>query len=171
MKILPKPAYFAGLQRLKVLILVTGLGLAVCMWYVFFHRLHDDSHVTWFPAASQCDLNTQACSATLGEAGRLTFHIDARGPIRALTPLPLEVNIEGVTPSHVSVDFVSPQEDVSVYRFVLHTIAPGRFRGHGQLGEEKGITAPAIMPWRARVILETPKGKLGSWFDISVLSS
>lgn len=171
MKIRPKPANFAGLQGLKVLILVTGMALAICTWYVFFHRLHDDSHITWFPAAAQCDLNTQACSVTLGDAGRMTFHIGTRGPIRALTLLPLEVDIEGVTPSQVSVDFVSPHEDVSVYRFVLRTIAPGHFRGHGQLGKDESTATPAILPWRARVILDTPNGKLGSWFDVNVVSS
>ncbi|RUR35601.1 hypothetical protein [Vreelandella populi] len=171
MKILPKPAYFAGLKGLKALILVTGLGLAVCTWYVFFHRLHDASHVTWFPAAAQCDLNTQACSASLGDEGRLFFHIDVSGPIRALAPLPLAVDIEGFTPSQVSVDFVSQNKPDDVYRFVLDTITPGHFRGHGRLGEDRSSAAPAVMPWRARVILETPKGRLGSWFDFNLLSS
>ncbi len=170
MKILPKPAYLAGLPGLKVLILVTALGLAMCTWYVLFHRLHDG--ITWFPAAPQCNLNIQACSANLGDEGRLTLRIDVRGPIRALAPLPLVVDIEGVASSQVSVDFVSRNEnsEVGVYRFVLDAILPGHFRGRGQLGNEPSV-APGVAPWRARVILDTPKGKMGSWFDFNALSS
>ncbi len=169
MKIRPKPAYFARLPGLKALILMTGLGLALCTWYVLFHRLHDD--VTWFPPTAQCDLNIQACAARLGDAGQLTLHIDTRGPIQALTPLPLAVDIQGVTSSQVSVDFVSRHKKDDVYRFMLDAVTPDHFRGHGQLGEQRGSAPAATAPWRARVILDTPKGRLGSWFDFDVRRS
>jgi hypothetical protein len=34
-----------------------------------------------------------------------------------------------------------------------------------------GVCTQEVMPWRARVILETPDGKLGSWFDFDVKRS
>ncbi|MBZ5487596.1 hypothetical protein HW452_08660 [Halomonas aquamarina] len=167
MKIRPEPA--SGLPGLKALILVTGLGLAMCMGYLLFHRLHDE--VTWFPAAAPCDLNTQACTARLGDAGQLTLHIDICGPVSALTPLPLRVDIDGVTSTWVSVDFLSRHRKDEAYRFVLDAVAPGRFRGLGQLGEKRDSRSGIATPWRARVIVDTPEGKLGSWFDFDVRRS
>ncbi|MGP9663719.1 hypothetical protein ACT3TY_03675 [Halomonas sp. AOP22-C1-8] len=165
MKILPKTAGFAGLQGLKVLILVTGFALAMSTWYVFFHQYHDNDHVTWFPSVASCDVNVHPCSAVLGDGRQLTFHIDVNGPIEALASLPLEVNIQGIPAHQVNVDLIDRYRDSGTGRFVLDAISPGHFRGHGQVDRE----VETATPWRARVILETPEGNLGSWFDFEVV--
>lgn len=65
-----------------MLILVTGLALAVCTWYVFFHRLHDSHPIAGHPTMAICDLNGQACSAILGDGGKLTLHINIDRPAK-----------------------------------------------------------------------------------------
>ncbi|HCR98404.1 MULTISPECIES: hypothetical protein [Halomonas] len=165
MKILPKTAGFSGLQGLKVLILVTGLALAMSTWYVFFHQYHDNSHVTWFPSAASCDVHAHPCSVALGSGRQLTFHIDINGPIEAHAALPLEVDIQGIPAHQVNVDLVDRYRDSRIERFVLDAITPSRFRGQGQVDKE----VQTATPWRARVILETPEGDMGSWFDFEVV--
>ncbi|EHA17127.1 hypothetical protein HAL1_02997 [Halomonas sp. HAL1] len=167
MKMISKPAHPAGFPALRVLILVTGLALAACAWYAFAHWLHRDSDVTWFPPAASCNLHTAPCSATLGDKGRITLHVQASGRIDALEVLPLEVEVDGVTATQVDVDFVGRDMDLGLHRFALSAGAPGHFQGQGQVG----ICTQTIMPWRARVILDTAEGKVGSWFDFDVIRS
>ncbi|MFI8748387.1 hypothetical protein ACIGG6_00060 [Vreelandella lionensis] len=167
MKNLPKPVDVTGFPALKVFILVTGLALAACTWYVFANWLRADSDIVWFSPSGECNLHMTPCSTTLGDRGRLTLAIDADGRIEALEVLPLDVEVEGITPSQVTVDFVGRDMDMGLNRFALTTTAPGHFHGQGQVG----VCTQEVMPWRARVILETPDGKLGSWFDFDVKRS
>ncbi|AIA74313.1 hypothetical protein ACN06F_17620 [Vreelandella sp. 21] len=167
MKNLPKPVYFTGFPALKVLILITGISLAACTWYVFANWLRDDGDIAWFTPDANCNLHTSTCSAVLGDKGRLTLTVDADGRIDALDILPLDVEVEGLNPSHVTVDFIGRDMDMGLHRFGLTATAPGHFHGQGQVG----ICTQDVMPWRARVILETPEGKLGSWFDFDVIRS
>ncbi|KAE8437857.1 hypothetical protein [Vreelandella piezotolerans] len=167
MKNLLKPVEVTGFPALKVLILVTGLALAACTWYVFANWLRDDRDIVWFIPNGECNLHRAPCSATLGDKGELTLTIDTDGRIEALEVLPLDVEVEGVNPRHVTVDFVGRDMDMGLNRFALTATAPGHFHGQGQVG----VCTQAVMPWRARVILETPDGKLGSWFDFDVTRS
>lgn len=167
MKNLSKPVYFSGFPVLKVLILITGLALAACSWYVLDNWLRDDSDIIWFAPEIDCNLHTQACGATLGDKGRITFAIEANGRIEALAILPLTVAVEGIAVDHVSVDFIGRDMDLGLHRFALTSTTSGQFHGQGQVS----ICTQAVMPWRARVILETPEGKLGSWFDFDVIRS
>jgi hypothetical protein len=167
MKIMSKPEHPAAFPALRVLILVTGLALAACAWYAFAHWLHQDSDVTWFPPTSNCDLHTAPCSATLGDKGHITLHVKANGRIDALEILPLEVEVNGLKATQVEVDFVGRDMDLGLHRFGLTASSPGHFHGQGQVG----ICTQNIMPWRARVILETAEGKVGSWFDFDVIRS
>lgn len=167
MKKLPEPVEPTGFPALKVLILVTGLALAACTWYVFANWLKGDSDVVWFSPSGECNLHTSQCSATLGDKGHLSLSIDAHGRIQALEVLPLDVEVDGVSANQVTVDFVGRDMDMGLHRFTLTETAPGHFHGQGQVG----ICTQDVMPWRARVILDTPEGKLGSWFDFDVTRS
>lgn len=167
MKKLPKSVYFAGFPALRVLILVTGLALAACTWYVLANWLRDGSDVAWFTPHAGCDLHTQPCTAMLGDKGRISLTVEANGQINALDILPLEVTVDGIDAYHVRVDFVGRDMDMGIHRFGLTPSSDGHFRGQGQVG----ICTQAVMPWRARVILDTPDGKLGSWFDFDVIRS
>ncbi|BBI65124.1 hypothetical protein HSBAA_64300 [Vreelandella sulfidaeris] len=112
-------------------------------------------------------MHTSPCSATLGDKGRVTLHVQVNGRIDALEVLPLEVEVEGVKATQVDVDFVGRDMDLGLHRFALSASAPGHFQGQGQVG----MCTQAVMPWRARVILETAEGKMGSWFDFDVIRS
>lgn len=166
MKLL-KLGYFTGFPALKVLILMTGITLAASTWYVVTCWLRGNDDVTWFMASTDCNLHTNTCAAMLGEKGRITLTIGTNGRIEALEPLPLDVAVEGIDAHHVSVDFIGRDMDLGLHRFALTPTTPGHFHGRGQVG----ICTQAVMPWRARVILDTPEGKLGSWFDFDVLRS
>lgn len=86
------------------------------------------------------------------------------GPIRPLERLPLEVRVSGTTAEAVRVDFVGREMDMGLHRFPLTAEGDGAFRGEGQVS----ICTEAVMPWRAKVVVDTPRGRLGSWFDFEV---
>lgn len=157
----------ARLPLLKGLILVTGLALAALSWYAFSHWLRGDADTTWYPPETGCDLHSAPCSATLGNHGHMTFAIDVEGRIEALEILPLDVNIEGIEATAVTVDFVGRDMDMGLHRFALNATGEGHFHGQGQVS----VCTQAVMPWRARVIVKTPEGRLGSWFDFDVIRS
>lgn len=167
MKMTLKPGHSSGFPVLRVLILVTGLALAACAWYAFAHWLHRDSEVTWFPPTSSCNLHIAPCSTMLGDKGRVTLHIQTNGRIEALEILPLDVKVDGLKATQVDVDFIGRDMDLGLHRFALTEQSPHHFQGQGQVG----ICTQTVMPWRARVILNTTEGKMGSWFDFDVIRS
>ena len=98
---------------------------------------------------------------------RITLNVKTNGRIDALEVLPLEVEVDGVTATQVEVNFIGRDMDLGLHRFPLSADAPGHFQGQGQVG----ICTQTVMPWRARVILQTAEGKIGSWFDFDVIRS
>jgi len=151
--------------RLRLLILVTLVTLAVTLWYLLRHELSDPDPVTWYPPApTACNLHAGPCSTALGEGERLTLEIAVDGKIRPLAPLPLDVAIDGVAASRVSISFEGVDMDMGLNRFALGAGEAGHFHGQGQLG----ICTNDTMTWRAKVTFDSPRGRLGSWFDIDV---
>ncbi|MDR5899279.1 hypothetical protein QC823_09795 [Halomonas vilamensis] len=167
MKPTSEPANAARLPLLKGLILVTGLALAALSWYALTHWLRDEANITWYPPTPGCDLHSAPCLATLGDKGQLRFAVDVDGRIEALEILPLNVTVDGVEANTVKVDFIGRDMDMGLHRFTLDATGNGHFYGQGQVS----ICTQAVMPWRARVIVDTPDGRIGSWFDFDVLRS
>ncbi|MDN3522756.1 hypothetical protein [Halomonas ramblicola] len=149
---------------LRLLILVTLAAVAVALWYLTSYSLRGAEEVRWFPASPGCDLHHGPCRAELGEAGHLSLDLGADGQVGALEILPLEVSLEGVEATSVRVDLVGRGMDMGLHRYPLARDADGVFRGAGQVP----ICTQAVMPWRARVIVETRDAKLGSGFDFDV---
>ncbi|MFW6346867.1 MAG: hypothetical protein ACOC0M_11145, partial [Halomonas sp.] len=114
--------------------------------------------------SAECDLAAGPCAADLGEGRRLTLDLGVRGEIRALQGLPLEVGLEGVEAEGVRVEFVGRDMDMGLHRYPLRRADDATYRGEGQIP----ICTEAVMPWRARVIVETADGKLGTGFDFEV---
>ncbi|WP_447956691.1 hypothetical protein [Vreelandella sp. EE7] len=158
--------YVSGFPVLNVLMLVTAVALMACLVYGLNSWLRGGDDITWFAPNPGCQLHDSACTAPLGD-GQLSFAVDVDGSIDALSVLPLEVKIEGIEASQVSVVFNGRDMDMGLHRFNLMATAPGHFNGQGQVG----MCTQAVMPWRARVILTTPEGKIGSWFDFDVTRS
>lgn len=146
------------------MMLVTLVTLCVALWYLAAHLLRGESDVAWHLASPPCDLHRHDCSVDLGEGRKLTFSVEAPRGIRALELLPLTVRVEGVEVQSVSVDFVGRGMDMGLHRFSLSQQDEGRFEGVGQVP----ICTESLMPWQARVVLETPAGRLGSRFDFTV---
>ncbi|MDN3556050.1 hypothetical protein [Halomonas maura] len=159
------PAERAALRSplLRLLIVTTLLTLGVALWYLVRHSLDGDD-VRWIAPSTPCDLQAGPCRAGLGDGITLTLDLAGKGPIRALTVLPLEVQLAGASADASVVTFVGRDMDMGLHRFPLAPAGGGRFRGEGQVA----LCTEAVMPWRARVVVDTPRGRLGSWFDFEV---
>jgi len=150
---------------LQLLIVVTLMTLAIALWYLTRYTLQDAADVQWHPPGeTACDLHSAPCTASLGEGVSLRLTIAAAGPIRALERLPLEVQLRGAPAESARVDFVGRDMDMGLHRFPLAAAGDGVFRGEGQVA----ICTEAVMPWRAKVVVETPQGRQGTWFDFDV---
>lgn len=150
---------------LRLLIVLTLLTLAMALWYLTRYSLRDEVGVHWHPPAEvHCDLHAAPCTARLGQGIALHLAVESDGPIRALKRLPLEVRLTGIPAESARVDFVGRDMDMGLHRFPLEAVGVGVFRGEGQVT----ICTEAIMPWRAKVVVDTPQGRLGSWFDFEV---
>ncbi len=164
----PRIPYSSGAARLPLLpllITVTLLTLAVALWYLTSYSLRDEAEVRWMsPATAACDPSAAPCTARLGGGAELSLAVVTEGPIRPLERLPLEVRVSGTPAEAVRVDFVGREMDMGLHRFPLAAEGEGVFRGVGQVS----ICTEAVMPWRAKVIVDTPLGRLGSWFDFEV---
>ncbi len=163
----PDTADNARFPVLKVLILVTGIALAACSWYAFSNWLRNDDDITWYPPTQECNLHQGTCATALGDNGRIAFKVPVSGRITALTPLPLDLEVKGVTAQSAAVDFIGRGMDMGLNHFPLQAAGQGHFSGMGQVG----ICTQDVMPWRARIILNTPDGRIGSWFDFDVVRS
>ncbi len=162
---IPSSSGAARPPLLPLLITVTLLTLAVALWYLTRYSLRDEVGVHWHPPAEvRCDLHAGPCTARLGQGITLRLAIASDGPIRALERLPLEVRLAGIAAESARVDFVGRDMDMGLHRFPLEAVGGGVFRGEGQVT----ICTEAVMPWRAKVVVDTPQGRLGSWFDFDV---
>lgn len=158
----------AGTTRpplLRLLIIATLLTLAVALWYLFRYSLQDEEEVRWTPPSRACDLQAGPCTTTLAEGVSLTLDVAGDAPVRALEVLPLRVRLDGLTADAVVVTFEGRDMDMGLHRFPLQAAGDGLFRGEGQVA----ICTEAVMPWRAKVVVDTPRGRLGSWFDFTVV--
>ncbi|MFC3285663.1 hypothetical protein [Litchfieldella rifensis] len=148
---------------LNLLIVVTLVTIVVALWYLVDYYLRGSREdVTWYPPAKSCDLHRGPCEASLGLGTRLVLELD--GELQALQVLPIEVRVEGVDAEAVAVEFVGRDMSMGLNRFPLQPVGEGHFRGDGQIG----VCTEAVMPWRAQVVIETPQGRQGSWFDFEV---
>ena len=151
---------------LNLLIMVTLATVVVAMWYLGNYYLRGSSDdVTWYPPSAPCDLHQGACVASLGMASRLSLDFD--GELRELEILPIEVHLDNVEARAVTVELVGRNMHMGVHRFILDAQGNGVFRGDAQIG----ICTEAVMPWRAQVVIETPDGRKGSWFDFDIKRS
>lgn len=149
---------------LRLLILFTLVTVAVALWYLTSYSLRGGESVHWFPEEAGCDLRLGPCAASLGGTGSLRLDLGAEGEIRALEILPMTVTLSEVEAESVRVDFVGRDMDMGLHRYPLRRQGNGVFRGEGQVP----ICTEAVMPWRARVVVDTGRGRIGSGFDFDV---
>ncbi|MFW6344812.1 MAG: hypothetical protein ACOC0M_00550 [Halomonas sp.] len=149
---------------LRLLILCTLVTVAVALWYLTSYSLRGEQDVRWFAEEAGCDLRSGPCAATLSGSSSLRLDLGVDGEIRALELLPMTVTLEGIEAESVVVDFVGRDMDMGLHRYPLQRVEDGIFRGEGQIP----ICTEAVMPWRAQVVIDTGRGRIGSGFDFDV---
>lgn len=113
---------------------------------------------------SPCDLNRQACVATLPDGGQIEFSIEPR-PIPSLNPLKLQATVRGSEVRKLEVDFAGTDMKMGYNRPALEG-ADGRFSGQANLP----VCITGTMEWDATVLLDTGKALVAVPFRFAVTS-
>ncbi|MBL8393932.1 MAG: hypothetical protein JNK99_04150 [Candidatus Accumulibacter sp.] len=103
---------------------------------------------------SNCDLNQQACVATLPDGGQIEFSIEPR-PIPPLRPLQLEASFNGTEVRKVEVDLAGSTMKMGYNRPRLERRSGGSERFVGVASLPVCITGS--MEWEATVLVDTGK--------------
>ncbi|WP_157956840.1 hypothetical protein [Salinicola aestuarinus] len=148
-------------RMLNLLIGVTLATIVIALWYLLDYYLRETTHeVTWYPPAQGCErLDTVAgCSAGLGVGAALSFSLREADDASSLV---FEVNVSGVEPEAVDVEFIGRDANVHSQRFALSRQDDGSYVGYGDLG----VCSDHIDVWRAQVSVQSESWWRGSWFD------
>lgn len=111
-----------------------------------------------------CDLRAGPCTARFASGGSVRFAISPRD-IPALKPLRLDVEVEGLVPARVEVDFAGADMNMGFNRVSLGPRGTGRYQGVGILP----ICVRHRMTWVAKVLLQTERGYLVAPFRFDAL--
>ena len=103
---------------------------------------------------SSCNLNQQACIATLPDGGQMEFSIEPR-PIPALRPLQLQASFRGSDVRRVEVDLAGIEMKMGHNRPLLAAQAGDGKRFSGQASLPVCITGS--MEWEATVLVDDGK--------------
>ena len=102
-----------------------------------------------------CDLQKQACMATLPLGQSLVFSVTPR-PIPILQPLRVEATVTGVEPTKVEVDFAGESMNMGYNRSELAATSPGRYASTISLP----VCVSGGMTWLATVIVTTERQRI-----------
>lgn len=113
---------------------------------------------------ASCDLHQQACQATFENAGTVRLAISPNRPIKPLTELNLEVDVEGLSAESVMIDFKGIELFMGFNRPSLKKVGANKFTGTGLLA----TCTLGTMGWEANVLVSTPRGTLSAPFRFEV---
>ena len=136
----------------KTLIDLIGLlliALVVVVGYKLSPILLPKADLTVLPDPG-CDLRRQPCIVGLAGGGRVEVGSSVR-PIPLVKPFQVTVDVQGVAPARVEVDFAGIEMNMGLIRPQLAERAPGRFAGEVTLP----VCITGQMEWQATVLLET----------------
>lgn len=134
-----------------ILAALLGIGIA---GYWFSPLLMPSADVVATPDAG-CDLHRQACGATLPDGGRLQLSIAPR-PIPMVKPLDVEVQVSGIEPDKVEVDFAGVAMNMGYNRPQLAAAGAGRYAGSASLP----VCITGSMAWQATVLVSAGRKKI-----------
>ncbi|MDO6564953.1 hypothetical protein Q4488_16350 [Amphritea sp. 1_MG-2023] len=145
----------------------TSSYLYLILLIVFILAVWLSSHLFSLPSqdslggGSDCDLNTQRCTVTMGDA-TLSLMIQPQ-PIASLIPLDYQLQIDGVDVSKVMINLQGSEMFMGINQTVLTPVEgqPGVFRGKGEIA----ACTTGEMLWRLIVSAETAAGPLTTWFE------
>lgn len=136
------------------LALILALILLAVVGYKLSPLLLPKSDVVATPEPG-CDLQRQACAATLPGGGRIGLAITPR-PIPLIQPFLVEVTQEGLDARKVEVDFAGATMNMGYNRPELAPAGPGRFAGQAAIP----VCVTGKMVWKATVIVETDRQRI-----------
>jgi hypothetical protein len=100
-----------------------------------------------------CDLRAGPCTTRLAKGGSVTFSIRPRA-IPVVTPLQLEVRLQGIQTNDVEVDFSGVEMNMGFNRVKLNRDAEGLFSGDAMLP----VCVWDAMEWEAQVLIGGEQG-------------
>lgn len=136
----------------KLLIDLVGLlliALVVVVGYKLSPILMPGADVTIQPDPG-CDLRRQSCAVTLPGGGRVELGSSVR-PIPLVKPFDVLVDVTGIEPRRVEVDFAGIEMNMGLIRPQLSARAPGRYAAEVTLP----VCITGQMEWQATVLLDT----------------
>lgn len=141
----------------KTLIDVIGLlliALVVVVGYKLSPLLLPKADRTVQPQPG-CDLQRQACAATLPDGGSITLSITPR-PIPMIKPIQVEVQLVKLSASRVEVDFAGVDMNMGLNRPLLQAGTDGRYQGEATLP----VCVTGAMDWQVTVLVEGERERL-----------
>jgi hypothetical protein len=136
----------------KTLIDLIGLlliALVVVVGYKLSPILMPRADLTVQPDPA-CDLRRQSCAVALPGGGRVEVGSSVR-PIPLVKPFEVMIEVQGVAPRRVEVDFAGIEMNMGLIRPLLAERAPGRYAAEVTLP----VCITGQMEWQATVLLET----------------
>lgn len=143
-------------NRLVDLLILLGIAtVGIVTW-----KLKPQSDVS-LPLSS-CNPSEQTCLVKLPRDGQIEFSVDPR-PIPTLHPFVIQVQVSGIKPDKVEVDFSGIDMNMGYNRPQLTPVLPGRFEG----GTSLPVCITGVMRWRATVLLESEGTAIAVPFQFS----
>lgn len=143
-------------NRLTDLLILLGIAtIGVVTW-----KLQPKSDVSL--ALSTCNPSEQACLVKLPEGGQFEFSVAPR-PIPTLQPFTMQIEVSGIQPDKVEVDFSGVGMNMGYNRPQLKPVLPGRYEGSTSLP----VCVTGTMEWRATVLLESGRKVIAAPFQFS----
>ena len=131
--------------------ILLALVLIAATGYFYSPLLLPKSDVTADPDPG-CDLQQQACAATLPGGGRVELSITPR-PIPTLKNLVVDVRVSGIVAKQVAVDFTGVGMSMGYNRAPLQATDADHFTGSANLP----VCITGAMPWQSTVLLDTDR--------------
>lgn len=148
----------AGRQLLIDAAIILALLLVALIGYKLSPYFLPQADLT-ATAESACDLNRQACAATLPDGRRVTLEISPR-PIPTVQALRVDVAVSGINARKVEVDFAGADMNMGYNRQSLTATSAGRYGGAAALP----VCVTGRMAWRATVLVDTERGRIAAPF-------
>lgn len=137
---------------------ITALAALLKAWPILYPSLIETG--SWDPT---CQLTQGPCTLSLDTERSVALEIRPQ-PIAAAVPLQLTVNTKGIKTEGVEVDFVGVDMHMGFNRFALRRVDDNRYQGEGLLP----VCVSARMEWEARVLVDTPQGRLSAPFRFAI---
>lgn len=131
------------------------LAVVLLVGYKFSPMLLPKTEVTLAPS-SACDIQHNACAHNLPDGGRLTVSFGGQ-PVPLLKSFPIHVDLQGVTPSNVAIEFEGTEMNMGLIRVELAPSGGGGYTGNTALP----VCVTGSMVWQAKVLVEAGRQRIG----------